>query len=86
MPELRKDPIVGRWVIISSDRSKRPTDFTREPVKSKGGFCPFCYGNESKTPPEVLAYIGPTERRETLPIGRCAWCPTSFRHSESKVA
>src|SRR5205085_3190085 len=22
----------------------------------RGGFCPFCYGNESKTPPEVLAY------------------------------
>ena len=56
MPELRKDPIIGRWVIISTDRAKRPSDFTREPVKMKGGFCPFCYGNESKTPPEVLAY------------------------------
>ena len=22
MPELRKDPIVGRWVIISTDRGK----------------------------------------------------------------
>ena len=56
MPELRKDPIVGRWVIISTDRAKRPTDFVREGVKIKGGFCPFCYGNESKTPPEILAY------------------------------
>jgi len=56
MPELRKDPIVGRWVIISTDRAKRPTDFSREPVKMKGGFCPFCPGNESKTPSEVLAY------------------------------
>jgi UDPglucose--hexose-1-phosphate uridylyltransferase len=56
VPELRKDPIVGRWVIISTDRSKRPTDFTREPVKLKGGFCPFCTGNEDKTPHEVLAY------------------------------
>ncbi len=56
MPELRKDPIVGRWVIISTDRAKRPTDFSREPVKMKGGFCPFCPGNESKTPHEVLAY------------------------------
>ena len=51
MPELRKDPIVGRWVIISTDRAKRPTDFTRDAVMIKGGFCPFCYGNESKTPP-----------------------------------
>ncbi len=56
MPELRKDPIVGRWVIISTDRAKRPSDFLREAVKIKGGFCPFCNGNESKTPPEILAY------------------------------
>ena len=55
MPELRKDPIVGRWVIISTDRAKRPTDFVRENLKIKGGFCPFCYGNESKTPPEIQA-------------------------------
>ena len=57
MPELRKDPIVGRWVIIATDRARRPTDFIRERVQIRGsGFCPFCYGNESKTPPEVLAY------------------------------
>ena len=56
MPELRKDPIVGRWVIISTDRAKRPTDFVRTHVTHKGGFCPFCYGNENKTPPEILAY------------------------------
>ena len=56
MPELRKDPIVGRWVIISTDRAKRPTDFVRDQVQMKGGFCPFCYGNENKTPPEILSY------------------------------
>ena len=56
MPELRKDPIVGRWVIISTDRAKRPTDFIRENLKIKGGFCPFCYGNENKTPSEIQAY------------------------------
>jgi UDPglucose--hexose-1-phosphate uridylyltransferase len=56
VPELRKDPIVGRWVIISTDRAKRPTDFTREGVQLRGGFCPFCPGNENKTPPEIQAY------------------------------
>lgn len=69
MPELRKDPIVGRWVIISTDRAKRPTDFTRTHVTLKGGFCPFCYGQESKTPPEILAYRptngGPPPQRDT---------------------
>jgi UDPglucose--hexose-1-phosphate uridylyltransferase len=57
LPDLRKDPITGRWVIIATDRAKRPTDFARDSVEIRGnGFCPFCAGNESKTPPEVLAY------------------------------
>ena len=56
MPELRKDPITGRWVIISTERARRPDDFNRHHFRRKGGFCPFCPGNEAKTPPEVLAY------------------------------
>lgn len=57
MPDLRKDPITGRWVIIATDRARRPNDFIRERVVPTGSrFCPFCPGNESKTPPEVLAY------------------------------
>lgn len=56
MPELRKDPIVGRWVIISTERGKRPADFIVQYPPPKGGFCPFCSGNEDKTPNEILAY------------------------------
>lgn len=57
MPELRKDPITGRWVIISTDRARRPNDFLKQSVKIEGGrFCPFCPGHEDKTPPEVLAF------------------------------
>lgn len=57
MPELRKDPITGGWVIIATDRSRRPSDFLRNPVTIQGGRpCPFCPGNEDRTPPEVLAY------------------------------
>ena len=59
MPELRKDPIIGRWVIISTERGKRPHDFVVEPEVTKGGFCPFDEGNEHTTPPEVLAYRDP---------------------------
>lgn len=64
MPELRKDPIVGRWVIISTERGRRPVDFIREPERKKGGFCPFCEGNEDKTPPEVIAYRPENSRRD----------------------
>ena len=56
MPELRKDPIVGRWVIISTERAKRPRDFAKEEKIERQGDCPFCYGKEDKTPPEILAY------------------------------
>ena len=57
MPELRKDPVTGRWVIIATDRVRRPSDFSREPVPPPiARFCPFDAGNEQKTPPEILAY------------------------------
>jgi UDPglucose--hexose-1-phosphate uridylyltransferase len=53
MPELRKDPVVGRWVIISTERSRRPTSFVPATRARSDGFCPFCPGNEDKTPPAV---------------------------------
>ncbi len=57
MPELRKDPISGRWVIISVERGKRPTDFASPSQKRRaGGFCPFCPGNEHTAPPEIIAF------------------------------
>jgi UDPglucose--hexose-1-phosphate uridylyltransferase len=56
MPELRKDPVVGRWVIMATERSKRPSDFINGRNGRKGGPCAFCAGMEHLTPPEVLAY------------------------------
>jgi UDPglucose--hexose-1-phosphate uridylyltransferase len=63
MPELRKDPVVDRWVIIAPERADRPQAWLR---RAGGGrpaldedddpsHCPFCPGNESMTPPEVHA-------------------------------
>ena len=66
MPELRREPITGRWVIIATDRAIRPTDFVRNKVQIRGsGFCPFCYGNEKKTPPEIHAYRNDGSARDT---------------------
>ena len=59
MTELRRDPVIGRWVIISTERGKRPSDFGQEVETGVGKFCPFCPGNEDKTPPEILAYHDP---------------------------
>lgn len=56
MPELRKDPVLSRWVIISTERAKRPHDYKKEEEPKVGGTCPFCPGNEHMTPPEIIAY------------------------------
>jgi UDPglucose--hexose-1-phosphate uridylyltransferase len=63
MPELRKDPVLKRWVIIATERASRPNDFKKKredfPANQDLSKCPFCPGNEFMTPPEVLAYRKP---------------------------
>jgi len=60
MPELRRDPIIGRWVIIASERNARPSDFRPDTqAVDDVSKCPFCPGNEAQTPPEILAYHPP---------------------------
>jgi len=58
MPDLRRDPIVGRWVIISTERSGRPHDFAQlQPARPiSTALCPFCPGQERLTPKEIMAY------------------------------
>ena len=56
MPQLRKDPVVDRWVIIAPERADRPNAILRSSVDREGAeACPFCPGHETMTPPEVLA-------------------------------
>jgi UDPglucose--hexose-1-phosphate uridylyltransferase len=55
MPELRHDPIQKRWVIIATERGRRPDDFPHNETVPTDAFCPFCEGSESKTPPEIAA-------------------------------
>ncbi len=66
MPELRRDPVIGRWVIISTERAKRPDQFSASSVEKEalapGEKCPFCEGNESMTPPEIYALRKPGTR------------------------
>lgn len=78
MPELRKDPITGSWVIISSEHGKRPTDFQDQRGKKRGGFCPFCAGNERTTPSEVLAYRPKEANTPNGPGWRLRVVPNKF--------
>lgn len=58
MPELRQNFATKEWVIIATERAKRPKELARQEVPkalaSLVASCPFCPGNEGKTPPEVL--------------------------------
>lgn len=58
MPEIRKDPVFGRWVIIASERSLRPNEF-RHGSGADGHVCPFCPGNEDLTPPAIYSLPAP---------------------------
>ncbi len=55
MSELRYDLIQGRWVIIATDRSRRPHDLQVAARPAEAGYCPFCPGEEKRTPSEILA-------------------------------
>lgn len=57
MPEIRLNLITRDWVIIATERAKRPHELvTPKPLKtalpSYSPSCPFCAGNEERTPIE----------------------------------
>ena len=58
MPELRQNFFTKEWVIIATERAKRPEELATHratpPAQAFVETCPFCPGNENKTPPEVM--------------------------------
>ncbi|MBI1739819.1 MAG: galactose-1-phosphate uridylyltransferase [Acidobacteriales bacterium] len=58
MPELRQNFATKEWVIIATERARRPEQMVqhreRKPLAPFVASCPFCPGNEGLTPPEVL--------------------------------
>ncbi len=57
MTQLRRDPIIGRWVIVETKKnSLKPSDYDREDHTPRhAATCQFCPGREQQTPPEVDA-------------------------------
>ncbi len=57
MPELRHNLVTGDWVILSTERAKRPDDYGHaggdSDTRSHADECPFCAGNEHMTPGET---------------------------------
>ncbi|MCF7890249.1 galactose-1-phosphate uridylyltransferase [Candidatus Bipolaricaulota bacterium] len=68
MVEIRKEVTKNEWSIIAPTRSDRPFDFStelRKANKENVQDCPFCPGNESKTPPEIYAIREGEESKES---------------------
>lgn len=65
MGELRRDPVVGRWVIVDTEHPKKPENFIYDQYIPQGGLCPFCYGNEFMTPPEISCFRDPSTGANT---------------------
>ena len=57
MSEFRRDPITGRWVIFSPERTRRTRDFTPPEARPIApGTCPFCEGRENLAGRELWAW------------------------------
>ena len=55
LSEFRKDPLKGTWVITENQRVRQPREFLIDRQQTKMTTCPFCPGQEAKTPLEVFA-------------------------------
>jgi len=57
MTEMRRDPVLGRWVIVENEESSLgPQDYEKQDQsRSHAEICPFCPHKEGQTPPEVDA-------------------------------
>ncbi|MCR4337370.1 MAG: galactose-1-phosphate uridylyltransferase [Candidatus Omnitrophica bacterium] len=57
MTQLRRDPVVGRWVIVEDEKNALgPEHYEKEDHSLKErAICQFCPGRENQTPPEVDA-------------------------------
>lgn len=59
MSEIRHDLLLPRWVIIAENRADRPNAFVAPRTERQNGDCPFCPGNEDRTPEALLVRRGP---------------------------
>jgi UDPglucose--hexose-1-phosphate uridylyltransferase len=68
MTEFRRDPLIRRWVVTGFAKSERPEDLVPDPEKNAQDPCPFCEGNEYRTPPETYAV-----RKDGTPANSPGW-------------
>ena len=77
MSELRWDPLKNHWTIITQGRGRRPQDFLQQREQVHMDACPFCSGNEEKTPPEIYAHR-PNDSKSNQPGWQVRVIPNKF--------
>lgn len=90
MSELRRNPLTGHWVIIAGERGKRPHELARSRRRRRAPSylenCPFCPGNEARTPPAVLEIpdsdTGDRWQVRAFPNKYAALTPVSSQHKD----
>lgn len=79
MSEIRRDPLLGYEVVIAPGREARPQQWSTAPVVADQSLsCPFCPGQESTTPHEVLVLPHVEGRAPDSPQWQVRVIPNAF--------
>jgi UDPglucose--hexose-1-phosphate uridylyltransferase len=87
MPELRYNVITREWVVIATERAKRPDQFVRKEEKKRlpehDPKCPFCPGNEAMTPPET--YVVPDTKSWRVRVTPNKFAALSYEGERKRI-
>lgn len=90
MSELRQDPTTYDWVIIARERAKRPWEFKKEDLTrtffpAHSDSCPFCPGNEHRTPEAKAVYGEPGDWKTRVVPNRFAALTTDVTARREEI-
>ncbi|HEY2882494.1 MAG TPA: DUF4921 family protein [Pirellulales bacterium] len=77
MSEFRRNPLTGYGVILAENRGQRPQEMVFKPSIASDFQCPFCEGQEHRTPSETFA-IRSADSRTDGPGWRVRVVPNKF--------
>ncbi len=87
MPELRYNVITREWVVIATERAKRPDQFVRKEERRRlpehDPKCPFCPGNEAMTPPET--YVVPDTKSWRVRVTPNKFAALSYEGERKRI-
>jgi UDPglucose--hexose-1-phosphate uridylyltransferase len=87
MPELRYNVITREWVVIATERAKRPDQFVRKEERKRlpehDPKCPFCPGNEAMTPPET--YVVPDTKSWRVRVTPNKFAALSYEGERKRI-